>query len=318
MTVESEDGGPSPLRAGPFDEGLGPAATYFAYRGAGWIAEHLPLRAGDRVGELLGRMFHRFDSRRREIVRRNLKRIAGEQGLDELVRSAFVSYAQYWLETFRLGRYSKQELLDLVSFEPGSVEAMDKAFAQGKGVLLLTGHIGVYDLGVAWVGARGWPFTTVAEVLRPRALYEWFAGNRTRFGMDVIPARPGVLMNKVGALFGKNAGIALLGDRDLTRRGIWVEFFGERTTLPASPALLAVRKKVPVVAGAMYRQAGGFHVHFEEVDYQLTGNAAVDLEDVAQKMAVALERLIRRAPEQWHVFSTNWPSDEPDLPPRGR
>lgn len=304
----------------PFADGPGPAAVYFAYRGGAWLAEHTPPALADRIAAWGGRIAYRLAGGKRRTVERNLARVVGEgPHLDQTVKAAFGSYAEYWLETFRLGRYSHDELLAMVDPVGDSVAVIEQAIAAGKGALVITPHLGFYDLGVAWVGTQGWAFTTVAEVLRPKALFDWFARIRRRHGLTVLPARNGKSIRvRLGEVLDAGGMVALVSDRDLGRRGIWVEFFGERTTFPASPTLLLVQKKVPLIAGSITRHGDRFRLQFENVPYSLTGDEQADVSAVAQVTANALEKLIRAAPEQWHLFSTNWPSDEPNLRPRGR
>jgi phosphatidylinositol dimannoside acyltransferase len=304
----------------PFADGPGPAAVYFAYRGGAWLAEHTPPAIADRIAALGGRIAYRRAGGKRRTVERNLARVVGEgPHLDQTVKAAFGSYAEYWLETFRLGRYSHDELLAMVDPVGDSVAVIEQAIAAGKGALVITPHLGFYDLGVAWVGTQGWAFTTVAEVLRPKALFDWFARIRRRHGLTVLPARNGKSIRvRLGEVLDAGGMVALVSDRDLGRRGIWVDFFGERTTFPASPTLLLVQKKVPLIAGSITRHGDRFRLQFENVPYSLTGDEQADVSAVAQVTANALEKLIRAAPEQWHLFSTNWPSDEPHLRPRGR
>lgn len=306
--------------ASPFADGPGPAAVYFAFRAAAWLAGHVPLRVADAAARLGARIAYRFAHGKRRIVERNMARVVGEgPHVEGVVRAAFRSYAEYWLETFRLGRYTTDDLLGMVESVEGAVETLEEALAEGRGVMLLTPHLGFYDLGVAWIGAKGYKFSTIAEVLRPRALFEWFGKIRAQWGMKVIPALNGpAVRKKVGEVFDMGEAVAIVADRDLGRRGIWAEFFGERTTFPASPALLAVRKKVPMIAGAMYKADAGFELILRRVTYELSGDPVGDIEAIAQTVAHHFEELIRRAPEQWHLFSTNWPSDEEGLPPRGR
>ncbi|MGH7425342.1 MAG: lysophospholipid acyltransferase family protein, partial [Candidatus Methylomirabilales bacterium] len=173
-----------------FADGLGPGLAYLGLRSAAWTAERLPLRAGDVHARLAGGVAFRIRRGKRAIVRRNLARILpGGADLNEMVREAFRSYSRYWLETFRLGRYSREDLLSMVDCLGWVL--VESAIARGGGLLVVTGHFGFYDLGLAWVGVHGLPVTTVAEVLRPRAAFEWFAAKRERHGWRILPAKPG-------------------------------------------------------------------------------------------------------------------------------
>jgi KDO2-lipid IV(A) lauroyltransferase len=117
-------------------------------------------------------------------------------------------------------------------------------------------------------------------------------------------------MASIKALRG-NGVLCLLCDRDIGSGGIEVEFFGERTRLPAGPATLSLRTGAPIVPTAVYYEPGGLHLgavgHPIELDRK--GSMAEDIAAVTQELAHRLETLIRAAPEQWHLFQPNWPSD---------
>jgi len=103
----------------------------------------------------------------------------------------------------------------------------------------------------------------------------------------------------------------LLADRDLVGNGVEVEFFGEKTTLPAGPALLALRSGAPLMTCAIYqRPRGQYHAVLQPpLDSTRTGRLRKDVQRLTEEMARSLEGLVRLAPEQWHLFQPNWPSD---------
>ncbi len=303
------------MRGGAFENGTSLALRYYAFRAGSWLAERLPLRLTDGVANVAGRVAFRFARPpRRAIVARNMARVATA----DLVSAAYLSYARYWLETLRLGRYSRQDLLDMV--EAVNVEIVDAAVAARTGLLVVLPHFGFYDLLGAWAGANDYPLTTVAEVLKPRPLFDWFASIRERRGIRILPASPGAqTLRGLLKVLQRGDIVALVADRDLSRRGIWVDYFGERTTAPVGPALLAARTGVPLASVALYQTGPErFRCEVAEIPYERTGDESADLSAIAQQIATAIEEVIRKAPEQYHLFSTNWPSDEPDLPPRGR
>jgi KDO2-lipid IV(A) lauroyltransferase len=102
-----------------------------------------------------------------------------------------------------------------------------------------------------------------------------------------------------------------LADRDLAGNGIEVELFGEKTTLPAGPALIALRSGAPLMTCAIYqRPRGRYHaVLTPPLDLTRTGRMRQDVQRLTEDLAASLEDLIRQAPEQWHLFQPNWPSD---------
>ncbi|HEU5002836.1 MAG TPA: phosphatidylinositol mannoside acyltransferase [Actinomycetota bacterium] len=310
-----------PPAGGPFENGFGLGVRYYAFKSGAWLAEHLPMRFTEGAADLAGRIAYRASVRKRGIVAGNLARVAPGRPaaeLDRMVQAAYGSYARYWLETFRLGRYRPEQLLAMV--EEVNTEVVDAALASGTGLLAVLPHFGFYDLLGAWAGAKGYPLTTVAEVLKPRALFEWFAGIRERAGMTILPAKPGTQALR-GLLRALEAGgvAALVADRDLGRRGLWVTYFGEETTAPVGPALIAARTGAPLAAAGFYQIGPGrFRCEVTAIPYARTGDEKADIPVIAQAIATALEEVVRKAPEQYHLFSTNWPADEPGLPPRGR
>jgi lauroyl/myristoyl acyltransferase len=302
----------------PFAEGPGPAFTYFAFRTGAWCGQRLPLSVGSGIALVGAAVAYLIAGGKRRILRANLARVIGEGShLERAVWRGFHSYARYWLETLRLSRYSPEELLAMV--DPVGLELLEAARARGRGVVVVSAHFGFYDIAVAWAGVKGYPITAVAEVLRPRALFELFvAGREQRGAVRILPSKPGsqALRRLMDAL-AEGRVVVLVSERDLGRRGVWVRFFGEKTTFPVGPGVLVSRSGAPLLAAVIYSAGNRYRLELEEIPYELTGEEARDIPAIAQAIARSLEGLIRKAPEQWHLFSTNWPSDEAHLPPRG-
>jgi KDO2-lipid IV(A) lauroyltransferase len=150
------------------------------------------------------------------------------------------------------------------------------------------------------------------EALDPPELFEWFVDLRQRLGMTVVPLGPSAAGAVMRALR-NNEVVCLLCDRDLERTGVEVEFFGERTTLPAGPAMLGLRTGAPILPTGVYftpRYNGHHAIVRPPVPAQrIADSLRDDVSRVTQSLARELELLIRRHPEQWHLFQPNWPSD---------
>src|SRR4029079_5286961 len=116
--------------------------------------------------------------------------------------------------------------------------------------------------------------------------------------------------SRVLAALGENRIVCLLSDRDLTGDGIDVEFFGERTTLPGGPALLALRANAPILPVAVYFRPRGGHLGLirPPLEAQRQGKLRDDVARITQDLAHEFEALIAAAPEQWHLMQPNWPS----------
>lgn len=253
-------------------------------------------------------------SRQRHRVAANLARITGEppesERVQRLVVEAYRSYARYWLETFRLVREGREFWLE--RFRGIGEENIDKALAQGKGVVVVVGHLGNWDAAGAWVGARGNKLVTVAEVLRPRRMFDFFVEHRARLGMTIYGAEPGVT-SKLVEEARAGAVVAILGDRDLKGTGIEADFFGEPATFPVGAASVALRAGVPVLMGGVYERPlpdgrrGWVAELTEPIPMPEPGEGAIA--ELTRTIAAELEELVRRHPEQWHVFQPFWIAD---------
>ena len=153
--------------------------------------------------------------------------------------------------------------------------------------------------------------TVIVEPLQPPELFEWFVKLRSDLGMKVVPLGPQAAPAILAALK-KNEIVCLLSDRDIQRTGVEVEFFGEKTTLPAGPVTLSIRSNTPVLPVAIYftNSIDGHHaVVRAPLHFKKEGNLRDSVARGTQLLAYELEELIRHAPEQWHLFQPNWPSD---------
>ena len=222
-------------------------------------------------------------------------------------REAFVSYARYWVESLRLPRTTPREVDAHFTIE--GRHHLEEAQAAGRGAVLALPHLGGWDVGGSWLARQGFSVSVVVESLEPPEVYEWFVELRRRLGLSVIPLGPGAGTAVLAALRANHM-VCLLCDRDIGGSGVEVEFFGERTTLPAGPATLALRARSVVLPTAVYFDGRGHHAVVEPpVTVERTGHLRDDVACLTQATATALEVLIRRAPEQWHLFQPNWPSD---------
>ena len=287
-------------------------AHYFAYRTAAGIARALPQPAVDVLAWAGGRAFAAADADRRAMVGRHLARVRGPGARDREikaeVRRAFLSYARYWAESFRLPGVSPDQLDAGMSYE--GLDHLANAMGQGRGAIAVTAHLGGWDHGGAWLASVGFPPTAVVEPVEPPELFAWFAELRRSLGVTVVPLGPEAGTATLRALK-DNRLVALVCDRDIGGSGIDVEFFGERTKLPAGPATLALRTGAPLLPMAIYfRGRRGHHgVVREPLEVARTGRFRDDVSRVTQAIARELETLVRRSPDQWHLFQPNWPSD---------
>jgi KDO2-lipid IV(A) lauroyltransferase len=300
----------------PPPETIKQRAVYWQYRSVWEAAARLPDRTARRIPGRIGRQWYRFASEaQKDQVRRNLVRVTrgelGDLDLERLVKDAYVAYARYWLDSFRLHTMDPAEVVAASKDE--GLHHVDAFRDSGAGGILATGHLGSWDVGAFFTSQRQWGMVVVAEMVEPRRLFDRFVQLRRAAGIDVIPlVRGGNMLDQLEQRVTSEGALAtLLADRDLTKKGPIVAFFGEPCRLPPGTAALARRTGRPVSIGAFLTSGDGYHgVAHAPIDV-----AGLDVYAGTQAVATELEALIGRFPDQWHVFVRNWLADrEPGHP----
>ncbi|HWL64722.1 MAG TPA: phosphatidylinositol mannoside acyltransferase [Actinomycetota bacterium] len=300
-------------RPRPPDESRLLQLVYYGYVAASAVARALPEKAAYRTAYYLGSVAAKRSKQRHQVAR-NLARVTGysvgSREIDELVEEAFRSYARYWFETFRLVRADKEFFLERTVTVGG--DKLIKAAASGGGIAVVS-HLGNYDAAGAWAGAEGVKVVTVAEVLRPRRMFDFFVKHRSRLGMTIHPAQPGVT-DRLAAAARDDAIVAIVGDRDLKGTGEEVEFFGEPATFPRGPAVVALKSGAPLMVVGVYNTQledgkPGWVVDVGDPLDIPTEHTEENVAAITRMVARELEGFVARSPADWHVFQPFWKAD---------
>jgi KDO2-lipid IV(A) lauroyltransferase len=305
-TIEAPDARPSPRQQ------LQDKLVVARYRGGAGLARLMPTPVAGMFATGMGVALTVSMRDTRATVERHLQRIDPSLkglALRRATQQAFDSYARYYVESARLPS------LSLKTVERGIVvegyEHVAAALDQGNGCILALPHLGGWEWAGRWLAERVKGVTVVVEAIHPPELFDWFADLRRDLGMNVVALGPSAGGEVLRALR-NNEVVCLLSDRDIQGGGIEVEFFGERTTLPAGPATIGLRTGAPILPCAVYftdRVNGHLGLVRPPLPLDRQGTLRQDVARVTQLLARELEVLIRRAPEQWHCFQPNWPSD---------
>jgi KDO2-lipid IV(A) lauroyltransferase len=289
--------------------------VYLAYRGAAALAQALPASVAEPTARALGRAAAVAMPARRRMIEKNLGRATdGRLQGDDLRRAvseSFASYGRYWLELFRLPIDVRDPASVQARFETEGFDHITDGLAAGKGVVLALPHLGGFDFAAGWFAGRvGRSAAVVVEAVDPPELFDWFVRVRGDAGMEVIALGPDA-GTAVARTLRSNAVVCLMADRDITGDGVEIEFFGERTTLPAGPAMLALRSGAPLIPMAVYFRPHGHHFARigPPVPVEREGRLRDDVVRITQAVAHRFEELIRVEPTQWHLMQPNWPSD---------
>ena len=304
--------------------GLPPRLQYLGYA-AGWGAVRaLPERLARRTFDVGAGAAYRRNGPGVRRLRTNLRRVLGPDAtaaeLEAVTAEGVASYARYWREVFRLSVTPYDEIV--ANTRMANEHLMREAYAAGRGVILTLPHQGNWDYGGVWATLSGMPFTTVAERVEPAQLFDRFVAMREAIGMEVVPLTGGEVSPFALLERRLRAGgmLCLLGDRDLTARGVEVEFFDDVTRFPAGPAALALRTGATLLPVTLSFADDGWDLHTHPaVRPPGSGTDADQVAVMTQQVARAFEVGIRAHPEDWHMLQRLWLADlDPDDPRRRR
>ena len=279
------------------------AYLYFAgWRLVRWLPESTAYKLAYRVSDFLVKRNGKSVQR----LRSNLSRTQSGMtslDLDLLVIEAMRSYMRYWCDTFRLPDWSKKRILETVTVT--NEHLLIDAIEAKTGVIVAVPHAGNWDHAGAYFCAKGIRLVTVAERLKPEKLFLKFLAYRRAMGMEVLPL-DGRVLNTLEERLNQGALVALVSDRDLSRSGIEVDFFGGTARMPAGPALLALRTKAPLITAFVSYTDTGVHIEFRNIILPSSGDENSKVKEIVQMTAQYFEDGISESPEDWHMLQRIW------------
>ena len=268
------------------------------------------------LGEHIGALGYKPLGVRREVVERQIAAAFPGLDHDEVLRIARESYehlGRTTIETALLGTLGPNAVLAL--FEGvDNWSCVERAMAAGKGLIFVTGHLGNWELGGAYLAARGVGLDVVVRNQENPLFDAFLTRTRQRLGMTIVRDSEAVRRTPRSLKLGR--AIAFLSDQGvLGLASTFVPFFGRPAKTPRGPAVFALRLKVPVVFGTALRQPSGkYRLSFEPVTVQDTGNRERDVDAVVAEYTKTLERWVRKAPEQYFWHHRRWKRQPDDTP----
>ena len=272
------------------------------------VAAALPLAVSYALAAGGGAVvYYLWPAKRRNAIA-NYRRLVGARRprlARRLARASFANYGRYVVDMLRMsGRECRAVDRRLVV---DGQEHIDAAFARGKGVIIVGGHLGNSDLGGAVFATRGYPVHVIAETLHPPRWNALVQATRRDCGLRVIDmtAPPREILRVLRA----NEALCILVDRPTHHAGdgVLVELLGALTRVPSGAATLALRTGAALLAACMVRQGRGFRIEVRPVPVVArSGDTAADIRQLTQHVMDALGALVRRYPEQWTVFQPVW------------
>ncbi|MEK6649280.1 MAG: phosphatidylinositol mannoside acyltransferase [Actinomycetota bacterium] len=279
------------------------AAAYFAaWRIVRWLPEKSAYRLFSSLADAIGRRNGKSVQR----LRSNLQRVKpslNKAELDALVLLGLRSYLRYWCDTFRFPDWSREKLMGTVDVT--NEHLLMDAIRAGTGVIVALPHAGNWDHAGAYFCGKGVKIVTVAERLKPEVLFRKFLAYREAIGMEVLPLDGRVIATLAKRL---RAGqlVALVADRDLSRTGITVNFFGGLARMPAGPAVLALNTEAPLITAYVSYTPGGIHIDFRETQIPITRSQSERVLSLVQQCADHFAQGIAAHPQDWHMLQRIW------------
>jgi KDO2-lipid IV(A) lauroyltransferase len=282
---------------------LGYAAAWRAVRLLPESAAGALFRAGaDRAYGKNGRGVQR--------LRENLARVLGPEAsserLERTVQVGMRSYARYWMEAFRLPSWSRARLNG--SIEILGIESLRDAYAQGRGVVVALPHAGNWDHAGAWACQNGFELTTVAERLKPEALFERFVAYRESLGIEILPTHGGERppLEVLSERLTQGRMVVLVAERDMGAGGVPVSFFDGTIRVPAGPSLLAARTGAILLTADLWYEPERSMVRLAPLELTEAPRLREVVTGTCQRVADRFAAGIAEHPEDWHMLQRLW------------
>lgn len=255
-------------------------------------------------------------------LQKNLGRVlpdATDEEIREMSRESMRGYFRYWCDAFRMPDWSDERITNGLKID--GVDQVDAALAEGKGIIVALPHMGNWDHLGAWGSLNRAPVTAVAERLKPEKLFDRFVEYRGEIGMEIFPVgEPNLVERLSERLREGNRFVALVSDRDLSSRGVEVDFFGEKTKMPAGPAHLAMSTGATLLTATLWYEDEFACVQLsDKIRVQANEPIGPDakskpgydkaIQRITQKIAGNFERGIRAHPTDWHMMQRLWLED---------
>lgn len=255
------------------------------------IFNRIALRAYRRNGKRIQRLRANYRSIRPDIP---------ESEIEVMVRLGISNGMRYWCDTFRISDWTDERVLETVTTE--NEELLLAGSQSGRGVIVALPHAGNWDHAGYYFCSKGIEVHTVAEHLKPERLFRKFLAHRERMGIKVLDLRDSVTEELIARLHDGKL-VALVADRDLSKSGIAVDFFGATARMPVGPALLAYRTSADLIVAFVSYRVGGIHIKFSgPIEVRHDKPEADEIKRVTQVMARHFQSDIDSDPTSWHML----------------
>ena len=276
--------------------------TYLIYSALWRLVRLLPEKTAYSFFEAVGKRIYRKNGRRISRLRENYRHVLPSLNgteLENLVQKGVSSAMRYWCDTFRISDWSQEKVATTVTTENN--ELFLNSVNSGKGVIIALPHAGNWDHAGLYYCSQGIKVHTVAEHLRPERLFRKFLAHRERMGMTVLDLEEKVT-EQLANFLREGKLVALVADRDLSRSGVDVKFFGANARMPAGPALLAIKTDANLITAYVSFTTSGINIKFSGPFLVRRGESeSGEVQRLTQELANQFAMDIKSEPSSWHM-----------------
>ncbi len=281
--------------------------NYYLYQIAVFITRLLPVSLSYALAVFISDCQYLLSSVDRGEVTKNLQVILNSQRVPaSMVRSVFRNFGKYLVDFFTMTKRVDKDFIK-ESVEMFGTEHLNKVLKEGKGGIILSAHLGSWEMGAAILGVLGYPLSVVALSHKDTRVNAFFNQQREFFGTSVI--QTSVAIRRCMEDLRRNRLVAILADRDFGHHGIPMDFLGRKALMPKGAALFAFKTGAPLIPAFFMRTAkeNKYHIVFQQPIYppvvdKKRNITDVDLKDFMQKYLKLIEIEIRNNPSQWLMF----------------
>ena len=272
-----------------------------------YLACRTPRKLLLAVGWVLGNLYYLLipKMRRRAVEQMMPALQIDERTAKKLVRASFINMARNVLDILAMPMLNEQNLSDYIEID--HLERMEEALAEGRGVVVLTGHIGCWEWLSAAFTLNGMPVSAIAKP-QPNIQYTRVLDDlRATIHVEIFSRGTSELLAAARALKSGRI-LGFLADQDGGPGGAFIDFFGRPAATPLGPAVFSRKFRSPVLPAFILRQPSGKHkvVIGEIMRCPKTGDTDRDLYEFTVQMTAIVERIIRENPTQWIWFQRRW------------
>ncbi|MEY3128298.1 MAG: hypothetical protein RIS06_854 [Actinomycetota bacterium] len=271
----------------------------------------LPEKSAYKLANLISDRIYRKNGKGVKRLRSNYSKVVAgysENQLDELTKNGMRSYLRYWFDTFRLNKWSSERIIRTTKVNDEHL--LRDPIAQKLGCIVALPHAGNWDHAAAYFCSTGITLTAVVEKLKPEAIFKKFLAYRQSIGIEAISHKEKTIPILTQRL---NEGklIALVADRDMSRNGIEVNFFGKTSKMPSGPAILAIKTGAPLITAYVRYTPSGIEIIFDEtLKPTNSGSEEEQIKIITQSMADNFAKRIKENPVDWHMLQRIWVDEE--------